>query len=61
MCRIKSLKSIYQFYFSFILEFIVFFKKKRLHDTKTFQQWEEGKIRKKKKEEEKGKDKKKID
>ena len=65
MIKLKILRSIYnkitkkyKFYFYFILE--IKKKKKRLHDTKTFQQWEEGKRRKKNKEE-KGKYKKKID
>ena len=36
----------YQFYFSFILE-LKKKKKKRMHDTKTFQQWEEGRRKRK--------------
>ena len=53
------------FYFSFILEFFLIKikkkkKEKRLLDTKTYQQWEEGKIRRKNKKE-KRKVKKKID
>ena len=52
-CMNKIIKSI--FYFSFILEF----KKKRFHDTKTVQR--ERKKKKKQKEGKKRKDKKKID
>ena len=58
VCRIKSLKV----YFIF-LSFQNLKKKneKRLHDRKTFWQWEEEKRGKRKKEEKKIKDKKKID